>query len=66
MMKRKANSGDYAAKATKSDGEEQDFQDQSLTEKIGSSLKDMYEDVVKEPIPDDFLKLLADADEQQS
>lgn len=65
-MKRKVKTHSNSANAPKSDSAEQDFTDRSLTEKIGSSLKDMYHDVVKEPIPDDFLKLLADADEKKT
>jgi len=41
---------------------ETDFAGAPLSDKIGSSLKRMYEDVVSEPIPDDFLSLLAKAD----
>ena len=40
---------------------ETDFTQRDLTDKIGSSLKRMYDDVVNEPVPDDFLALLASA-----
>ena len=40
-----------------------DFDKEQLSTKIGNSLKQMYEDVANEPIPDDFLKLLEQADE---
>jgi hypothetical protein len=36
-----------------------------LSDKIGASLKSMYEEVVKEPVPDAFLSLLAKADAAQ-
>ena len=39
------------------------FDKVQLSTKIGNSLKRMYEDVANEPIPDDFLKLLEQADE---
>jgi hypothetical protein len=38
------------------------FSDKPLTEKIGSNLKQLYDDVVNEDIPDDFLTLLEKAD----
>lgn len=31
--------------------------------KIGDKLRAMYDDVANEPVPDEFLKLLEDADE---
>ena len=31
--------------------------------KIGDKLRAMYDDVASEPVPDEFLKLLEDADE---
>lgn len=30
--------------------------------RLGDELRRMYEDVAREPVPDDFLKLLEDAD----
>ena len=42
------------------------FDDEALTEKIGKNLKQMYEDVLSEPVPDDFLALLRQADDKQS
>ena len=39
------------------------FADADLKDKIGGSLKQIYDEVVNEPVPDDFLKLLAKADE---
>lgn len=41
---------------------EVDFTSSPLKDKVGVSLKRLYDDVVKEPVPDDFLKLLAEAD----
>ena len=34
----------------------------SFKDKIGDDLKQLYDDVVKEPVPDSFMQLLADAD----
>lgn len=31
--------------------------------RIGDKLRDMYDDVANEPVPDEFLKLLEDADD---
>jgi len=42
---------------------EENFSEAPLKDKIGSSLKRIYDDVVNEPVPDDFLKLLEQADE---
>lgn len=42
------------------------FSDTVLTEKIGSNLKRLYDDVVNEDIPEDFLSLLAKADKQDT
>jgi len=43
-----------------------EFSDDPLTDKIGSSLRQMYDEVVNEPIPSDFLSLLAKADKTSS
>lgn len=32
--------------------------------RIGAKLKQIYDDVANEPVPDEFLKLLRDADEK--
>ena len=37
-----------------------------LKDKIGNNLKQIYDDVVNEDIPDDFLALLAKADKQDN
>ena len=50
----------------KDSGPQSDFLDDSFSEKIGSHLRDMYEDLVNEPVPDDFLKLLSDADDAET
>lgn len=42
-----------------------DFADAPLKDKIGSSLKRLYDDVVNEDIPDDFLSLLSKADKKK-
>ena len=52
--------------ASKHKGHEKNFSDDPLIDKIGSDLKRIYEDVVNEPIPDDFLNLLAQADERRN
>ena len=41
------------------------FTDEALKDKIGSSLKRIYDDVVNEPVPDDFLNLLKQASEKK-
>jgi len=41
---------------------EVDFAKSPLKDKVGVSLKRLYDDVVNEPVPDDFLNLLAEAD----
>lgn len=38
--------------------------DKDAPEAIGRRLRDMYEDVVNEPVPDEFLELLAKLDDQ--
>lgn len=43
-----------------------EFSDDPLKDKIGSSLRQMYDEVVNEPIPSDFLNLLAKADTNKS
>lgn len=43
---------------------EHDFAKDALADKIGSSLKQIYDDVLNEPIPDDFLNLLDQADQR--
>lgn len=42
-----------------------EFSKKPLKDKIGNSLKKMYDDVVDEPVPDEFLRLLAEADSKQ-
>jgi len=42
-----------------------DFEKEALPDKIGNSLKKIYDDVLNEPVPDDFLSLLAQADAKQ-
>lgn len=45
--------------------QKQSYKAQPLSDKIGSNLKKLYDDVLDEDIPDDFLALLAKADEQK-
>jgi hypothetical protein len=41
-----------------------DFGKDPLPEKIGKNLRKIYDDVLNEPVPDDFLSLLAQADKK--
>lgn len=38
------------------------FTKEDLPEKIGKNLRQIYDDVLNEPVPDDFLSLLSQAD----
>ena len=38
------------------------FTQEALPEKIGKNLRQIYDDVLSEPVPDDFLNLLLKAD----
>lgn len=42
------------------------FAKKPLKDKIGTDLKQLYDDIVNEDVPDDFLALLAQADEKDS
>jgi len=42
-----------------------DFSKDPLPEKIGKNLRQIYDDVLNEPVPDDFLNLLAQVDAKQ-
>lgn len=42
-----------------------DFKDEDLTEKIGKSLRKMYDDVLHEAVPDNFMDLLTQFDEKK-
>ena len=55
-------SQDKVQKPTEKRTSATEFSDDPLKDKIGSSLRQMYDDVVNEPIPSDFLNLLAKAD----
>lgn len=37
--------------------------EKSRQDKIGDQLRKLYDDVASEPVPDEFLRLLEDADE---
>lgn len=52
----------HAKDAKKSD---HNFAGDPLREKIGGNLRQIYDEVVNEPVPDDFLELLAKADSQE-
>ncbi|WP_371395344.1 NepR family anti-sigma factor [Fretibacter rubidus] len=43
----------------------ENFAEDSLKDKIGGNLRQIYDDVVNEAVPDDFLALLADADDSK-
>jgi hypothetical protein len=40
------------------------FTDEDLPEKIGKNLRQIYDDVLNEPVPDDFLSLLSQAEKK--
>ena len=42
-----------------------DFSSAPLPEKIGKNLRQIYDDVLNEPVPVDFLSLLAQADDKK-
>ncbi len=46
------------------DNAETDFAKDPLSDKIGTSLRRMYDDVVNQPVPDEFLSLLIEADKK--
>lgn len=45
---------------------ETNFAKDPLADKIGSSLRRMYDDVVNQPVPDEFLNLLIEADKKSN
>ncbi|MGB6318361.1 MAG: NepR family anti-sigma factor [Litorimonas sp.] len=45
---------------------EQAFDSAPLPDKIGSSLRNLYDEVLNEDVPDDFLNLLRKADDKSS
>ncbi len=52
------------SKAPKRDDLGDVFTNEELPEKIGKNLREIYDNVVNEPVPDDFLNLLSKADEK--
>lgn len=57
---------DVGEKSTpRSDAGDQ-FNKEALPEKIGKNLRQIYDDVLNEPVPDDFLSLLTQADTAKS
>lgn len=58
-------STDNAKKSSKRSDAGDDFDSEALPEKIGKNLRQIYDDVLNEPVPDDFMSLLAQADEKQ-
>ncbi len=54
-------------KQTKTQGDDRiDYTAKPLMSKIGENLKQMYDEVLSEPIPDEFLKLLEQANTKSS
>lgn len=53
-----------SVKHKKRDDSGDDFIKDPLPEKIGQKLRQIYDDVLNEPVPDDFLNLLAQVDEK--
>lgn len=51
-----------ASKTSKRGDAGDTFTEEDLPEKIGKNLRQIYDDVLKEPVPDDFLSLLSQAD----
>jgi len=51
-----------ASKMPERDDAGDSFTQEDLPEKIGKNLRQIYDDVLKEPVPDDFLSLLSQAD----
>lgn len=62
MTKQKNSNADTVK--SQSNDIEKNFAQKPLTDKIGNSLKQMYDDVVNQPVPDDFLSLLIEADKK--
>ncbi len=58
MADKKLTPSASAQKAPK----ERDHSGQIRRKRIGDKLRQLYDDVANEPVPDDFLKLLRDAD----
>lgn len=53
---------DHKAKRARSDLEEARLRQQA----IGAKLRQMFDDVVNEPVPDEFLDILREADQRQA
>ena len=53
---------DTSVELGKRDDSGDDFMKDPLPEKIGKNLRQIYDDVLNEPVPDEFLNLLAQAD----
>lgn len=60
--KERGNPRLFTAKA----GKQQRFDKDPLPDKIGQSLRQIYDDVLNEEIPDDFLSLLRTADDKSA
>ena len=50
----------------KSPNDNQDFDSKPLPDKIGTSLRQLYDEVLNEDVPDDFLNLLRKADSKSA
>ena len=55
---------DKSGKSHERDDSGDDFAKEPLPEKIGKNLRQIYDDVLNEPVPDDFLNLLAQVDQK--
>ena len=55
-----------SSKSAKLETSGDDFAKDPLKDKIGSNLKQIYDDVVNEDVPADFLALLEKADKQDN
>ena len=65
MTKSEKSGASNSAQVSRSGSAEVNFSEDPLSEKIGKSLRSMYDEVAQEPVPDAFLALLAKADETQ-
>jgi len=52
-----------SSRPSPSDRDRKAFDKEALPDKIGSSLRNLYDEVLNEDVPDDFLNLLRKADE---
>lgn len=60
------NSQKHTQNTSEQIADETDFAKDPLSDKIGDSLKEIYQDVINEPIPDEFLEILKRSDNKKS